>query len=146
VSQTNPHIVPLLAQAELGRRGLAPLAAELIKQGGSGALRLARKHLDPYGGGRLLGKVDNIVQQRYSGDINVFPVPSHRRILRLFSNPSADDIRVYIADGERATWPKLERIRLQTQISRTFEDCIRLLKEREHALIKPRPKKALRAG
>ena len=73
-------------------------------------------------------------------------MPSHRRILRLFSNPSADDIQQYIVDGERATWPKLERIRLQTQISRTFEDCIRLLKNREHELIKPRPRKALRAS
>ncbi|WP_028081604.1 DUF3336 domain-containing protein [Solimonas soli] len=139
VSQTNPHIVPLLAEAELERRGLAPLARELIKQGSSGALKLARKHLDPYGGGRLLGKVDNILQQRYSGDINVFPAPSHRRALRLFSNPSADDIRQFIRDGERATWPKLERIRLQTQVSRTFEDCLRLLK-REYALHHPQPK------
>ncbi|WP_028009066.1 DUF3336 domain-containing protein [Solimonas flava] len=145
-SQTNPHIVPLLAKAELERRGLAPLAADLIKQGGSGALRLARKHLDPYGGGRLLGQIDNIVQQRYSGDVNIFPVPSHRRILRLFSNPSHDDIQHYIVEGERATWPKLERIRLQTRISRTFEDCIRLLKEREHARVKPRPRKPLRAA
>lgn len=132
VSQTNPHIVPLVAAAERQRRGLAPLARELVKQGGSGALRLARKHLDPYGGGRLIGKVDNIVRQRYSGDVNIFPVPSHRRMLRLFSNPSADDIQTYIREGERATWPRIERIRLQTQISRTFENCIHLLKRREH--------------
>lgn len=131
VSQTNPHIVPLVAAAERQRRGFAPLARELVKQGGSGALRLARKHLDPYGGGRLLGKIDNIVQQRYAGDINIFPVPSHRRMLRLFANPSADDIQTYIREGERATWPRLERIRLQTQISRTFEDCIRRLKRQQ---------------
>lgn len=136
VSQTNPHIVPLIAKAELERRGLAPLAKELIKQGSSGALRIARKHLDPYGGGRLLGKVDNILQQRYSGDINVFPAPSYRRTLRVFSNPSPADIQQFIRDGERATWPKLERIRLQTQISRTFEDCLRLLK-REYARHNP---------
>ncbi|HET8881397.1 MAG TPA: DUF3336 domain-containing protein [Solimonas sp.] len=128
VSQTNPHVVPLVAAAERERRGLAPLAKDLIKQGGSGALRLARKHLDPYGGGRLLARVDNIVRQRYSGDVNIFPVPSHRRLLRLFANPSADDIQAYIREGERATWPKIERIRLQTQISRTFEACIRRLK------------------
>src|SRR3546814_6198973 len=75
----------------------------LVKQGGSGALRLARKHLDPYGGGGLLSRIDNIVQQRYAGDINIFPVPSHRRMLRLFANPSADDIQTYIREGERAT-------------------------------------------
>lgn len=132
VSQTNPHVVPLLAAAERERRGLAPLARELVKQGGSGALRLARKHLDPYGGGRLLGKLDDIVQQRYSGDINIFPAPSPRRMLRIFANPSADDIQAYVREGERATWPRIERIRLQTLISRTFESCLQLLKRQEH--------------
>src|SRR3546814_1352227 len=84
-------------------RGLAPLARELVKQGGSGALRLARKHLDPYGGGGLLSRIDNIVQQRYAGDINIFPVPSHRRMLRLFANPSADDIQTYIREARKST-------------------------------------------
>lgn len=136
VSQTNPHVVPMLAAAERERRGFAPLARELMKQGSSGALRIARKHLDPYGGGMLLGKIDNIVHQRYSGDINIFPVPSPRRMLGIFANPSADDIQIFIREGERATWPKIERIRLQTHISRTFEDCISILKAREHERVR----------
>jgi TAG lipase/steryl ester hydrolase/phospholipase A2/LPA acyltransferase len=144
VSQTNPHVVPFLSQIEreaMARRGLAPLARELVRHGSRGALQLARKHLDPYGGGRVLGKLDNIVRQRYSGDVNIFPQYTQQRVTRVFSNPSEDDIRGYIRQGERATWPSLERIRVQTRISRSFEDCIRLLKEREHTQIKPRPRK-----
>ncbi|MDD3764427.1 MAG: DUF3336 domain-containing protein [Nevskiales bacterium] len=142
VSQTNPHIVPFMAQIDREqqqRRGLAPLAAELVKHGGTGALRLARKHLDPYGGGRVLHKVDNIVRQRYSGDINLYPRNTPKRLFRIFSNPQPQDIERYIRSGEKATWPKIERIRNQTRISRTFEDCLRLLKTREHeALKRPR--------
>ncbi len=148
VSQTNPHIVPFMAQIDREqsqRRGLAPLAAELVKTSGTGALRLARKHLDPYGGGRMLHKIDNIVRQRYSGDINLYPRSTPQRFLRVFTNPGPEDIQRYIRSGERATWPKLERIRNQTRISRTFEDCLKLLKQREHEALKPRPRARLKA-
>ena len=33
-------------------------------------------------------------------------------------------------EGRRATWPKIERIRNTTQISRTFDDCLRSMSER----------------
>ncbi len=144
VSQVNPHVVPFLAQLDRearGGRGLAPLARDLVRNGSRGALQLARKHLDPYGGGRVINKIDNIVRQRYSGDINIYPQFGQQRVSRVFSNPSDADIQAYIRQGERATWPGIERIRLQTRISRTFEDCIRLLKEREHAALKPRPRR-----
>lgn len=140
VSQVNPHIVPFLSRLEREARdgrGLAPLARELIRNGSRGALQLARKHLDPYGGGRVLNKLDNIVRQRYSGDVNIFPQIGQQRITRLFSNPTDADIQAYVAQGERATWPGIERIRLQTWISRTFEACLQQLKAREHAASRP---------
>lgn len=147
VSQTNPHVVPFLREEEHLRRGFAPLAQELVKSGSGGAVRLVRKYLDPNGSGKLLRQLDGIMRQRYSGDINIFPAAQPRRMLRIFSNPSDADIQAYIRDGERATWPKLERIRLQTQISRAFEDCIRLLREREHELLQPaRKRKAQRSA
>lgn len=150
VSQTNPHVVPFMARldrVQKQRRGLAPLAAEMVKNSGSGALQLARKHLDPYGSGNVLHKIDNLVHQRYSGDINIYPRSTPQRFLRIFSNPQHDDIQRYIRDGERMTWPKLERIRNQTRISRTFEDCLALLRQREHeALQRPRTRTRLKAA
>ena len=35
-----------------------------------------------------------------------------------------------IMEGRRATWPKIERIRNTTQISRTFDDCLKRMSER----------------
>lgn len=143
VSQTNPHIVPFMSD-KMPRTGLMPLARELVSHGGRGALKLARKHLDPYGGGRVINKVDNIVRQRYSGDVNIFPRQTPRQLLGMFANPDAEQIQAYIREGERATWPKLERIRIQTRISRAFEDCLALLKQR--TLEKPRSRWGLRAA
>jgi len=34
-----------------------------------------------------------------------------------------------IMEGRRATWPKIERIRNTTQISRTFDNCLRRMSE-----------------
>lgn len=150
VSQVNPHVVPFLSRLEREARegrGLAPLARELIRNGSRGALQLARKHLDPYGGGRVLNKLDNIVSQRYSGDVNIFPQIGQQRVTRLFSNPTDADIQAYIAQGERATWPSIERIRLQTWISRTFEVCLQQLKAREYTPVRtPRRARARQPG
>ena len=146
VSQTNPHVVPFLRERtrkrEQSKRGMAPLVKDLVIHGGAGALKLARRHLDPYGSGRVVAKLDNVVRQRYSGDINLYPERKPSDLLNTFSNPSHDDIRRYIAEGERATWPKIERIRIQTRISRAFEDCLLLLKQRLHE--KPKRKFDLR--
>ena len=129
VSQTNPHIVPFMSDTA-PKRGLLPLARELASSGSRGALALARTHMDPYGAGRVLNKIDNITKQKYSGDVNIFPRQSPRQLLGMFANPTADEIQQYIREGERATWPKLERIRNQTRISRAFDDCLALLKQR----------------
>jgi TAG lipase/steryl ester hydrolase/phospholipase A2/LPA acyltransferase len=137
VSQTNPHIVPFMTDT-LPKRGLAPLARELLTSSGRNALALARKHIDPYGVGRAINKIDNLVRQRYSGDVNVFPKHTPAQLLKMFANPTAAEIRRFITEGERATWPKLERIRIQTRISRTFESCLILLKLRRDLLAQPR--------
>jgi hypothetical protein len=47
----------------------------------------------------------------------------------MFSNLTLEQLQHYVGEGERASWPKLERIRVQTRISRTFEDCLSWLKE-----------------
>ena len=91
---------------------------------------MARQHIDPNGSTRVMNKMYGVIRQRYSGDINLFPRQSARQLMKMFSNPSENEIQGFIRDGERATWPKIERIRNQTRISRTFEHCLLLLKQR----------------
>lgn len=126
VSQTNPHVVPFLRD-NLPSTGVLPFAKELVASSGRNALKLARKHFEV--ANPVLGKLHDVVRQRYSGDVNIFPRHTPRQLMRMFANPSPDDIRRFIRDGERATWPKIERIRTQTRISRAFESCLLWLKE-----------------
>ncbi|MBX6421463.1 MAG: DUF3336 domain-containing protein, partial [Nevskia sp.] len=71
-----------------------------------------------------------ILQQRYSGDVSIVPRQTPAQLLRMFSNLKPEELRRLIREGERATWPKIERIRVQTRISRAFEDCLAWLKDR----------------
>lgn len=142
VSQTNPHVVPFLQDNVQRTRGVTSLASELVKVAGRDVVKVAREHFQHYAAGRVVDKLNDILQQRYSGDVTLFPQQSPRQLMRMLSNPSAADIEQYIRDGERATWPKLDRIRMQTRISRAFEDCLQWLKEhaeeRQIARLRPR--------
>jgi len=141
VSQTNPHIVPFMKD-RAPQLGVWPFAKALLSSSSRNALELARHHMDPYGSGRLVHKMAGVIRQRYSGDVNIVPRHSPRQLMKMFSNPSVDDIRRFIRDGERATWPRLERIRIQTRISRAFETCLWWLKQRQQ---QRRPRAHLRA-
>jgi len=71
-----------------------------------------------------------VTTQPYLGDINIqfpFRPALYRKVL---SNPSVEDLEMYLRLGERATWPKMAMIRDQTRVSRIFADCIATLKER----------------
>jgi predicted acylesterase/phospholipase RssA len=150
VSQTNPHVVPFLQDNVRRSRGVATLAGDLVKTAGRDVVKVAREHFQHYtAAGRVVDKLNGVLQQRYSGDVTLFPSQTPRQLMRMLSNPSAADIAAYIQEGERATWPKLERIRMQTRISRAFEDCTAWLKtraeERQLSRLKPRLRAAARA-
>ena len=129
VSQTNPHVVPFMRERERRRRGLINFAREIATVTSREALKVAHQYSQSFAGGRIVDALNDILQQRYSGDISVFPRQTPMQLMRMFANPTPQEILRYIREGERATWPKIERIRLQTRISRTFEDCLNWLKE-----------------
>lgn len=129
VSQTNPHVVPFMAEESRHPRGLTSLARQLALDAGRGTLRLARNHLQGVPARRVADQLNAVIAQRYSGDITILPRQNPRQLLRLFSNLNTRELAQFIRDGERATWPKIERIRNQTAISRAFEACLLTLKQ-----------------
>ena len=68
--------------------------------------------------------------QSYSGDITIDQPTWLNNLLDIFSNPRPERIAEFILTGERATWPKLERIRNATRISRAFEHGLERLRTR----------------
>ena len=133
VSQTNPHIVPFLSESK-PHKGLLPFTRQIVTSTfhlyTKHLLDLARQNVDSHALGLLLDKAYSMADQSYSGDITVVPPSWLSNLLNVFSNPSPERIAEFILTGERATWPKLERVRNATRISRTFESCLERLRVR----------------
>ena len=145
VSQTNPHVVPFMVNDHAPRSGLVPMARQIVLNASRGTVRLARTHLQESPVRRVADQLNAVIAQRYSGDINILPRHTPRQLLRMFSNLDRRELGKYIVEGERATWPKLDRIRNQTAISRAFEHCTLILKERHLQRAAARPRSRLRA-
>ncbi|MDX1498137.1 MAG: DUF3336 domain-containing protein, partial [Salinisphaeraceae bacterium] len=106
VSQTNPHVVPFLTKKDRPQeRGLMPFAKDMVSTTSRNTLKLARRHMGPNVVSNMIGKLHSITDQKYSGDINIYPHNQTRKLLMVIANPTPKDIEDFIAEGERATWP-----------------------------------------
>ncbi len=65
-----------------------------------------------------------LLDQEYSGDINIVPKFRLQNPLKLISQPSTEELRVLVNEGRRATFSRLESVRRCTQISRTLEEIL----------------------
>lgn len=129
VSQTNPHVVPFMQEHHrIRRRGVVSFMREIALVASRDLLKVTREHLHGYGPRRMADALNDIIQQRYSGDVNIFPSHTPRQLMRMFSNLTEPELQRFIREGERRTWPRIERVRITTRISRTLDDCLELLK------------------
>ena len=133
VSQTNPHVVPFMSDKK--RKGLLPFSWELVSSTArvnvEHLLELGQRHTESPALRLVLDKLHSVATQSYSGDITVFPAHQPGNILRTLADPGPEHVADFIVDGERATWPTVERIRNATRISRTLERCLDRLKQTE---------------
>ena len=133
VSQTNPHVVPFLAD-DTDEKGLLPFIQDVVFKGPmvqvEHFLELVHLHFDVPGLGSIIKKAHAVARQTYSGDITIHPDRRLMKLGRTFSNFGSAEIERILWEGRRATWPKIERIRNTTQISRTFDRCLRCMNER----------------
>jgi len=132
VSQTNPHVVPFLTE-EIEETGLIPFIQDVILKAPmvqiEHFLELVHQHFDVPGLGSMIKKAHAIASQTYSGDITVYPERHLMNLGKMFTNFGSEQVEQMMLEGRRATWPKIERIRNTTQISRTFDDCLRRMSE-----------------
>jgi TAG lipase/steryl ester hydrolase/phospholipase A2/LPA acyltransferase len=133
VSQTNPHVVPFLHE-EVEETGLLPFIQDVILKAPmvqvEHFLELVHQHFDIPGLSSIIKKAHAVVSQTYSGDITIYPERHLLNMGKIFANPGPDQITKLMLEGRRATWPKIERIRNTTQISRTFDSCLKQMSER----------------
>lgn len=50
-------------------------------------------------------RLENVLSQRYLGDITIAPELSFKDVSKILSNPDFESANNFIERGERATWP-----------------------------------------
>ncbi len=138
-SQTNPHVVPFIAEKG-GKKTVASaigsFGAKTTKQLVSHILKVGRGKITSPVLGVALTQIHALVSQDYTADIVLYPPYRFINPLKLFVDPTPERINQLILEGERATWPKIEMIRNCTKISRKLDEILSQydIKEREKML------------
>ena len=141
VSQVNPHVVPFLVKGEDSITQEAHHSGSVLASGPSwlhGITDLAkgealhRMHMIAELGifPNTLTKTVSVLSQKYSGDITILPEISYADFPRMLSNPTTEFMTQAMLCGERATWPKLSRIRNHCAIELALDDAVQKLRTR----------------
>ena len=128
VSMVNPIAIPFLKKE--GERNA--LSAAL----GSLGIGMGRELLNFYRGiaqkrgdtwprfNMLMSSVHALMDQEYSGDINIVPSFNWYNPAKILSHLSEKDLMDLMEGGEHSTFPNVEAIRICTKISRTMEEIL----------------------
>ncbi|KAF2815308.1 patatin-domain-containing protein [Mytilinidion resinicola] len=141
VSQVNPHVVPFLVKEEEMVTAEARQSSQAFTAGPSWLHYMAnlakgealhRLHVLAELGvfPNYLTKMRSILNQRYSGDITIFPAISLAHFPKVLSNPTTEYMLQCTLTGERATWPKLSRVQNHVAIELALDETIRQLRAR----------------
>lgn len=133
-SQTNPHVVPLLALSAARPGLVASLAragGNIYQHGSAQLLDVLRKHVPGRSLRDQLEKAHAVYNQSYAArDMHI--VMPFRPLLypRMLSNPTPEEFDDFTRMGELATWPRMAMIRDRTRLSRMFGHAIGALMQR----------------
>ncbi|MBT8048674.1 MAG: DUF3336 domain-containing protein [Xanthomonadales bacterium] len=125
VSQTNPHVIPFVRDSKRRQDTLSLIRDASVKTARAWYNVGANTLEKPLSLSPSLQKYNtialSIVNQDYVGDINILPSNKFFNPFKLLAYRSVSEVMELIANGEKATWPKIEMIRIQTKISRTLD-------------------------
>ncbi|KAI9884322.1 MAG: hypothetical protein M1823_003883 [Watsoniomyces obsoletus] len=150
VSQVNPHVIPFLARDDtfLPSSSSTTNSSSTTTTSSSTtddnpsilytlmnlakAETLHRMHVLAELGifPNALTKARSVLSQKYSGDITIVPEISYTDFPRMLTNPTPEFIRAAMLTGERATWPKLSRVRNHCAIELALDGAVQALRAR----------------
>jgi predicted acylesterase/phospholipase RssA len=136
VCQTNFHVMPFMYKAH--HPNIKSFYWKIFQTCEwdirSRALNLSRLGLFPKIFGQDMSKV---FKQKYHGDLTLMPRFTTLQIfgLKALVNPSVEDMKVYLQNGQSAAWPYLGAIREMLRVERALDRCINRLIEQKHQLI-----------
>lgn len=132
VSQTNPYVIPFLPDPRRRRLWDAVTGTggkALLRQAGL-ALSLIRQLTADTPARPWTAMAHAMASQDYTGDISLHPRFHLSWLGRLVSNPTRAHLEEYIQAGERAAWPHLARIEVETRLRRHLERAVVRLRRR----------------
>ncbi|MBE9549213.1 MAG: DUF3336 domain-containing protein [Proteobacteria bacterium] len=133
VSQTNPHVIPFM-NGDIEETGLIPFIQDVVLKAPvvqiEHFLEMVHQHFEIPGLSSVIKKAHALVSQNYSGDITIYPDHQLIRVSKILANLTPDQATKMMHEGRRSTWPKIERIRNTTRISRTFDACLKRMSEK----------------
>lgn len=125
VSQVNPAVLPLLSDPQTSKgfsNGIKNISRTLTKQWMRSSLGFTRKHLKLNPKINMaLDTVHKLIDQEYTGDINIFPGFRYLNPQKIISASSIEDVSFFIDEGVKATLPKIPSITSNTLIGRTLD-------------------------
>lgn len=149
VSQANPAVLPFVTDSRRQDGAYAILTnatRRTVREWLNAGSAIMHKPLSREGTvSQIANTLMSIVNQDYIGDVNILPRNRFYNPFKLLAHLSPKEIMKLISSGERATWRKMEMIRVQTRISRTL-DRIRHDFEEEALRSSHRPAKRRKAA
>jgi NTE family protein len=136
VSQTNPIVLWAVRDTQIENSGLfnalRQLGGRSIKEFSKVGSSVARKYFkNSPRVRRVTNIVYSVINQEYTGDINIIPRYRFFDPRKLLTELTPDELQFFIAEGERATWPKIEMIRASTTISRKLAEILAVYEAEE---------------
>jgi TAG lipase/steryl ester hydrolase/phospholipase A2/LPA acyltransferase len=128
VSMVNPIAIPFLHK-EGDRSALSAALGSLGVGMGRELLNFYRGVVQKQGDNwprfnMLMSSVHALMDQEYSGDINIVPSFRWYNPSKLLSHLSEKDLITLMEGGEHSTYPNVEAIRICTKVSRTMEEIL----------------------
>lgn len=128
VSMVNPIAIPFLKK-EGNRSALGSALGSLGVGMGRELLNFYRGMVQRQGDNwprfnMLMNSVHALMDQEYSGDVNIVPSFRWYNPAKILSHLSEKDLIELMEGGEHSTYPSVESIRICTKISRTMEEIL----------------------
>lgn len=128
VSLTNPLVIPFVSDPSNQSEFLAPVrkfGSVVLKESAQFNYSIAKRFFKYMPGLAVAAhSLNSVVQQDYTGDINIiadFSTIDPRKLLKALT---PEELSLLIEKGEKSTWPKIAAIRTTTKIGRILDQIL----------------------
>ncbi|KAL1959198.1 hypothetical protein VTO42DRAFT_2703 [Malbranchea cinnamomea] len=136
VSQVNPHVIPFIPQGDIYHATDIPQTLYFETRSNYSLAKLAKlealrrmeflSSFKPFTA--PMKRLAFVMDQHYYGDINILPEVKQDAFPHILNNPTYEFMVRACLAGERATWPRLGRIRNHCAVEYSLETALRILR------------------